>query len=353
MAKVRRICSRVALASVLFWIGTTPGQIQPYPNKVLDIAAHDPSASAPCSASGDVLMVKEAARPYVPCQEPKRVAPEMNPKSPQTLIRVEPIYPQGIRKAGIGGPCIVELFINQLGEVSNARFMRCPPKLEDVTLASIRLWHYFPRYQDGESIRQQAVAMLEFDPRHSRWDGRVGVIVDSKGDLHDFDGEPVSRSRLQSSNFIIVTCDPSVTYSVLENTLRGMEDHEIRNFLLSSWSYAFKSGHLFYRYLCGAVKSSDPDEEIHPPQLEIDLDHLAKLAKSSGLPAFLPSSSLETYLSYVIYVNQRGEIIEVESTGGPIVPIVEEALRHARVLQPGQRGTVHVPATLSVFVPIK
>jgi TonB family protein len=269
------------------------------------------------------------------------------------MIRVEPIYPEKVKKTGIEGISMVELYVNELGEVSSARLMKCPLELEETTLAAIRLWRYSPKFQDGEPIHQMAVATLYFELRVRRFDGRIGITVDSKGNLHDFDGDPVSRAMLQSSNSIIVTCGPSIAFSVLEKALKDLENQGIRNFLLSSWSYAFKPGRLFYRFLCGAAKSSNTDEDIQPPKLEIDVTHLATLAKASGSPAFLPLSSPVTYLSYVIYVSERGEIIEVERTGGPIVTNVEEELRHAHVLQPGQRGNAPVPATISVFIPIK
>lgn len=245
---------------------------------------------------------------------------------------------------------MIELYVNELGEVSGARVMKGPSELEETVLAAVRLWRYSPKYQDGEPIDQNTVGI--FIPIR-KFDGRVGIRIDSNGDLHDFDGRPVSRAKLQSSSSIIVTADPSIPFIVLENSLKALESEGIRNFLLSSWDYAFKSGRLFYRFLCGAGKSSTADKVIRPPQLEIDVDHLAALAKASGSPAFLPSSAPVTYLSYVIYVSQRGEVVEVERTGGPVVTNVEEELMHSHVLQPGQLGTVPVPTTVSVFIAIK
>jgi TonB family protein len=285
------------------------------------------------------------------------IAPS-NPKFPEPMIKVEPVYPEKALKAG-AGTVIAEVSINALGEVTNARILKFAPDFEETALAALRLWRYFPIFQDGEAKPQVVIAHLVFDPRARRYAGRVGVQITTKGDLRDFDGLPISFEKLKASNWIIVTCEPWTSFPVLEKTLRSMQDQGI-SFHLSSWTYAFEAGRLFYRVLSGTAMSSDADGDVQPPKLDFVVDHLAALAKASGPSAYLPPSVIGggllvpvTYLSYVVYVSERGETAEVQRTGGPDVPEVENALKQARVLLPGQRKGEPVPATVSVLIPIK
>jgi TonB family protein len=368
MGKVRWMGSRVAPALVLLCIGASPSQYQHPPNKALDIQNRNRSILVQDKPFPVVLRQDKAARPYSPCQAPKPPRPRRAPgRPPDPLTRVEPIYPEKAKYAGIGGLFMAIISANEAGEVTNARVVgrcppgfSCPPELEEAVLAAVRLWRYLPVFEDGGAITQSVSAVVIFDPRTARSGSGLNVKVDSRGELFDIFGEPIRPEVLKTSNSIIVTCESSTPFAVLESTLKNLELQGIKNLHLSSWSYAFAAGRLFYRFLCGAEKGSNPLDDIHPPSLEIDVNHLALIAKTSGSSTYLPSFSVGggllvpvTYISYVIYVSQRGEIIEIERTGGPVVTNVEEELRHAAVLQPGQRGNAPVAATISVFIPIK
>ena len=359
MAELRWMVRLTVVAIALSW--TEPfaaGQSQRDPSQTLGVPRTNHSTRAlrtvaNMAPSRDTTSGRDSAHQ---AQKPA-IAPS-NPKFPEPMIKVEPVYPEKALKTG-ARTVFAEVSINTLGEVTNARILRFAPDFEETALAAIRLWRYFPIFQDGEAKPQVVTATLVFDPRARRYAGRVGVQITTKGDLRDFDGLPISYEKLKASNWIIVTCEDWTSFPVLEKTLKNMQNQGI-SFHLSSWAYAFEAGRLFYRVLSGTALSSDADTDVQPPKLDLVADHLAALAKASGPSAYLPPSAIGggllipvTYLSYVVYVSERGEIAEVQRTGGPDVPEVETALKQARVLLSGQRGGEPVPATVSVFIPIK
>lgn len=359
MTELRWIIRLTVIAIALFWMEPiAAGQNQRDPMQTLVIPHPDHSTlllrtPANVVPSRDTTSGRDSAHR---AQKPA-IAPS-NPKFPEPMIKVEPVYPEKALKAG-ARTVFAEVSINALGEVTNARILRFAPDFEETALAAIRLWRYFPIFQDGEAKPQVVTATLVFDPHDRRYTGRVGVQITTKGDLRDFDGLPISYEKLKASNWIIVTCEDWTSFRVLEKTLKNMQNQGI-SFHLSSWTYAFEAGRLFYRVLSGTALSSDADTDVQPPKLDLAVEHLAALAKASGPSTYLPPSAIGggllvpvTYLSYVLYISETGEIAEVQRTGGPDVTEVESALKQARVLLPGQRKGEPVPTTASVFIPIK
>ncbi len=353
MAKSRWMVNLVARTLVFLWIGTfAAGQ---YPRDPMQSPGIPDSKHSPHVVRGSAYLRQKIA------------VQAGNPKFPEPIMRVEPIYPEKAWKAGIGGYLGADISINELGEVTNVSLTEhcppgfsCPPEIKEATMAAVRLWRYLPKFQNGKAIPQFAFTLILFDPRAKWHVGGVGVKINRKGDLYEFSGAPISIDKLKASEQIIVTCESSVPFPILEKALRNLQDQEIKNFRLSAWSYAFVAGRLFYRVLSGNAEIPEVDGPIQPPKLDIDIDHLAAVAKASGPSSYLPSSAIGgglmvsvTYLSYVIYVSERGEIIAVERTGGPEVPEVETSLRQTRVLLPGQRGGDPVPVVVSVLIPIQ
>ncbi len=69
------------------------------------------------------------------------------------LIRkVDPVYPEPAKRARVSGNVIVQVTVNEAGDVSDAQVVNGHPLLNDAAIAAVRQWKYNPTLLDGNPI---------------------------------------------------------------------------------------------------------------------------------------------------------------------------------------------------------
>ncbi len=92
------------------------------------------------SAAGEVFVKRDAP--------PVRAVGDVKP--PKLIKKVEPIYPEAARKAGIQGVVILEATTDIYGKVVNAEILRSVPELDQAAIDAVKQWAYEPKIIDGE-----------------------------------------------------------------------------------------------------------------------------------------------------------------------------------------------------------
>jgi TonB family protein len=70
-------------------------------------------------------------------------------REPRKIVNVNPVYPKAARDAQVSGVVIMEVLINETGEVVDARILRSIPMLDDAALNAVRQWRYEPTLVNG------------------------------------------------------------------------------------------------------------------------------------------------------------------------------------------------------------
>jgi len=287
-----------------------------------------------------------------PRVDPVRVGGQV--QETKIISKVDPVYPPLAKQARVEAVVMLEVTVNEQGEVANVRVIRSHPLLEQAAIDAVKQWRYQPTLLNGQPVPVVATVTVEFRLPAMR------VTLDTDGSLKDQQGQPVALQQLKESNdAIVVTPGPQVPFAVVESTLQYLQYQGIQNFKLSSGSYTFHNGRLYYdasvigtNANAGSVQSSGGDSSIQAPVLDIDMGHLAALVKASGrFPTAAAGATLN--IVYTIYVGENGAIIEVPGSPSFDIPEVMTALRQARVITPGRRDGVPVPTAVSIVIRIQ
>jgi TonB family protein len=94
---------------------------------------------------------EEAAEPERPGETEKgavRATGEINP--PQLIKKVEPVYPEEARKAGIEGTVILEAMTDARGNVARVKVLKSIPELDQAAINALKQWKYEPTFIDGK-----------------------------------------------------------------------------------------------------------------------------------------------------------------------------------------------------------
>jgi TonB family protein len=68
---------------------------------------------------------------------------------PQVIKRVDPVYPEDARKAGIEGSVILYVTTDEEGRVVNVKVLKSIPALDKAAIDAVRQWVYEPYLSDG------------------------------------------------------------------------------------------------------------------------------------------------------------------------------------------------------------
>jgi TonB family protein len=93
-----------------------------------------------------------------PRREPLRTGG--NIQEQKLLRKVEPVYPQGAIGNGV---IIIQVTINEQGDVYEVRMLRGPSILEQAVLAAVCQWKYSPTYLNGAAVPVIATVTIEFN----------------------------------------------------------------------------------------------------------------------------------------------------------------------------------------------
>jgi len=84
----------------------------------------------------------------VKLDEPVRAEGDIKP--PKLIKKVEPIYPEAARKAGIKGTVLLEATTDIYGRVKNVRVLESIPELDQAAIDAVKQWIYEPALIDGK-----------------------------------------------------------------------------------------------------------------------------------------------------------------------------------------------------------
>jgi TonB family protein len=80
--------------------------------------------------------------------EPVKAVDDIEP--PKLIKKVEPVYPEEARKAGIQGVVILEATTDIYGKVRKAKILRSIPELDQAAIDAVEQWVYEPKIIDGK-----------------------------------------------------------------------------------------------------------------------------------------------------------------------------------------------------------
>jgi TonB family protein len=389
MKKSRLVFSLATIAAFLLWTGMFATGW--FPLSAPPVVAAPVQAQVQISAPQDLQATsapKEAPVPKTPAPAPKPerrragaqeiVAVRVDPDAAETpaprpqqrepirvggniqesklIKRVEPIYPETARQARVSGVVVLEVQVDEEGNVASVKVLRGHPLLDQAAIDAVKQWRYKPTYFSGQPVPVVATATVIFNAGGITTPA-YRVVVDREGNLKDSGDLPVSLDSLrESTRPVTIMPGLQVPFEVLERTLKSLQAQGIQNFQLVG-SYVFTAGRLFYLARpTGNATMKPVADGVEPPEIIIDSEALSAMARDAGLVSTdtvnTPFGSVSRLaLGYFVCVNEVGEIVAVERAfGGPDVPQIRDALLRARVLVPGRRGNEPVPAAL--FVPV-
>jgi TonB family protein len=99
----------------------------------------------------------------------KTKASQRKPKAPVDLgprsflyHKVEPVYPEEARKAGVQGKVILSIIINEEGFVGDVRVVSGHPLLDAAAIAAVKQRRYRPTVLNGEPVPVQETVTIPF-----------------------------------------------------------------------------------------------------------------------------------------------------------------------------------------------
>lgn len=78
------------------------------------------------------------------------------------VSRVEPIYPRKAKEARVEGTVVVEITVNETGEVSEIETVSGPDLLREAAVEAVRQWRYTPTLLNGEPAIVKATVTIQF-----------------------------------------------------------------------------------------------------------------------------------------------------------------------------------------------
>jgi protein TonB len=97
--------------------------------------------------------------PPAPKQEPRKSGAVV---AGRILRRVEPVYPVVAKQARITGTVVVEVSVDELGNVSSARAQSGPQPLRAASVAAALRWKFQPATLNGAPVRTVSRIIFNF-----------------------------------------------------------------------------------------------------------------------------------------------------------------------------------------------
>jgi protein TonB len=79
------------------------------------------------------------------------------------LHRVDPVYPEDAKQAGVSGAIILAATIDDAGKISKLSVVSGPEKLRDAALDAVNQWTYKPYLLNGRPVYVQTVITVNFN----------------------------------------------------------------------------------------------------------------------------------------------------------------------------------------------
>jgi TonB family protein len=79
------------------------------------------------------------------------------------IKRVEPIYPEEAKRLGIQGQVVMNVTIDEQGNVTDVKVRKGHPLLNDAALEAVKQWKYNPTFLNGRPVPVIATVHLDFE----------------------------------------------------------------------------------------------------------------------------------------------------------------------------------------------
>jgi TonB family protein len=76
--------------------------------------------------------------------------------------KVQPVYPELARRAGVHGSVMLDVIVDQEGLVTEAKVVSGPEALSSAALDAVRWWRFEPYVVDGHAVSVKSTLALEF-----------------------------------------------------------------------------------------------------------------------------------------------------------------------------------------------
>ncbi len=125
------------------------------------------------TGSGVALRPVGELLPQPPSLPPPPKPKERNPvfiggnvQESKLIRRVDPVYPQMARIARVSGTVILQVIVDEEGNVSEVKVLQGNPLLTDEAVRAVRQWKYSPTLLNGEPIPVTATVTVNFTLTH-------------------------------------------------------------------------------------------------------------------------------------------------------------------------------------------
>jgi protein TonB len=95
-----------------------------------------------------------------PVDSPLRIGGSVG--APLKIKHVDPQYPAVARAAGVQGRVILEIVVNELGDVTKATVLRSVPMLDQAALDAVVQWKYRPTQFNGQPVSLVMTVTVDF-----------------------------------------------------------------------------------------------------------------------------------------------------------------------------------------------
>ncbi len=85
-----------------------------------------------------------------------------NVQATKLIHRVEPVYPPEARREGVQGIVILQVLVDEEGEVKEARVVQGPPLLQQAAVDAVLRWRYRPTLLEGSPVAVSASVVVPF-----------------------------------------------------------------------------------------------------------------------------------------------------------------------------------------------
>jgi protein TonB len=87
---------------------------------------------------------------------------------PTPISKIQPSYPSGLLKSGVGGRVLISCVVDETGKVVSATVKQSAhPDLDKAAIAAVNKWKFKPANRDGRSVTAKCVVPFNFEVKKS------------------------------------------------------------------------------------------------------------------------------------------------------------------------------------------
>jgi TonB family protein len=271
-----------------------------------------------------------------PQRQPIRVGG--NVQALKLVNRIEPVYPEEAKKAHIQGTVVLQVTINEKGEVWEVRPISGHVLLKDAAINAVRQWRYQPTEVDGVPVPVIATVTVMFvfkgDDYHPGQPVSLFLRMDEAGILWDgntrLEGKELIDRAVQAGGSVRIVTDPKVPLEIIRETVQSLSKSGIKVV-----SVGPSSG------ISGTTQPVDRLDLLFASVLETARKLGYRVASMSFRISSNPNSSpvpdmrgplnADTVLQYGLNLDETSQVTSVKQVEGPNIPEITAALLKEKI----------------------